>query len=122
MFTFYAIGLLLNLNFSTWAARVSPAVCNRLVDAARAILNKFLTDIYIYTDHNKGPQSGKYGGCVDSTNQSLAAVLMALGDKDVSKVQTGPLSPYIVRKMNKSQIKQSTIGSRIQMIKERSND
>ena len=34
------------------------------------------------------------GGCVDSTNQSLAALLMVLGQQDVSKVQTGQLSTY----------------------------
>ena len=34
------------------------------------------------------------GGCVDSTSQSLACVMMTLGDQDVSKLQTGPLSPY----------------------------
>ena len=42
-----------------YAMRVSPSVSNRIVDAARSILNQFLPDIYIYTDHMKGPQSGK---------------------------------------------------------------
>ena len=36
------------------------------------------------------------GGCVDSTTQSLAFHLMALGPRDVSKIVTGPLSPYAV--------------------------
>ena len=40
--------------------RVSPAICNRVVDAARGVLNQFVSDIYIYTDHCKGAQSGKY--------------------------------------------------------------
>ena len=40
--------------------RVSPAVCNRVVDATRSVLNQFVSDIYIYTDHCKGAQSGKY--------------------------------------------------------------
>lgn len=34
------------------------------------------------------------GGCVDSTNQSLALLYMTLGQQDVSKVLLGPLSPY----------------------------
>ncbi|KAJ8017465.1 putative RNA 3'-terminal phosphate cyclase-like protein [Holothuria leucospilota] len=42
-----------------FSTRVSPAFVNRLVEGARSILNKFLTDIYIYTDHMKGPRSGK---------------------------------------------------------------
>ena len=40
--------------------RVSPAICNRVVDAVRRVLNQFVSDIYIYTDHCKGGQSGKY--------------------------------------------------------------
>jgi len=36
------------------------------------------------------------GGCVDSSSQSLTALFMALGPKDVSKTLTGPLSPYTI--------------------------
>uniref|UniRef100_A0A8D3DPE6 RNA terminal phosphate cyclase like 1 n=1 Tax=Scophthalmus maximus TaxID=52904 RepID=A0A8D3DPE6_SCOMX len=36
------------------------------------------------------------GGCVDSPNQSLALLLMTLGQQDVSKVLLGPLSPYTI--------------------------
>ncbi|ELU18728.1 hypothetical protein CAPTEDRAFT_218453 [Capitella teleta] len=127
---------------------VSPLSCNRMVDSTRSILNKFLTDIYIYTDHRTREQAGKSpgfgmtlvaetiegtflsadvcsnpkgagnsvsvpedlgkmgakllleeiyrGGCVDSNNQSMAALFMALGDKDVSKTKIGPLSPYTI--------------------------
>ncbi|GIY71070.1 RNA 3'-terminal phosphate cyclase-like protein [Caerostris extrusa] len=34
------------------------------------------------------------GGCIESFNQSLACLMMALGPADVSKIKTGPLSPY----------------------------
>ncbi|XP_070195485.1 RNA 3'-terminal phosphate cyclase-like protein [Littorina saxatilis] len=37
------------------------------------------------------------GGCVDSTSQSLAALCMVLGPQDVSKILTGPLSPYTIQ-------------------------
>lgn len=37
------------------------------------------------------------GGCVDSVAQALSCVLMALGEQDVSKLQTGPLSDYTVQ-------------------------
>ena len=40
--------------------RVSPAMCNRVVNAARGVLNQFVSDIFIYTDHCKGAQSGRY--------------------------------------------------------------
>ncbi|XP_056259671.1 RNA 3'-terminal phosphate cyclase-like protein isoform X1 [Seriola aureovittata] len=130
-----------------YSVRVSPQMANRIVDSARAILNQFLPDIYIYTDHMKGANSGKSpgfgltlvaetlngsfisaemsstpqgqgdpvlpedlgrncakllleevhrGGCVDSSNQSLALLLMTLGQQDVSKVLLGPLSPYTI--------------------------
>lgn len=32
-------------------------------------------------------------GCVDSPFQSMTAMFMALGKKDVSKIVTGPLTP-----------------------------
>ncbi|XP_062985351.1 RNA 3'-terminal phosphate cyclase-like protein [Elgaria multicarinata webbii] len=130
-----------------YSVRVSPQIANRIVDSARSILNKFLPDIYIHTDHMKGTSSGKSpgfglslvaettngtflsaelasnpqgegtavlpedlgtncakllleeihrGGCVDSTNQSLVLLLMTLGQRDVSKVLLGPLSPYTI--------------------------
>ncbi|KAJ7335493.1 hypothetical protein JRQ81_013434 [Phrynocephalus forsythii] len=45
-----------------YSVRVSPQIANRIVDAARSILNKFLPDIYIYTDHMKGASSGNSPG------------------------------------------------------------
>lgn len=130
-----------------YSVRVSPQMGNRIVESARSVLNQFLPDIYIYTDHMKGANSGKSpgfgltlvaetlngcflsaemsstpqgqgepilpedlgrncakllldevyrGGCVDSSNQSLALLLMTLGQQDVSKVLLGPLSPYTI--------------------------
>ena len=34
-----------------FATRVSPQMCNRLVDGARGVLNPLLSDVYIFTDH-----------------------------------------------------------------------
>ncbi|XP_067939919.1 RNA 3'-terminal phosphate cyclase-like protein isoform X2 [Watersipora subatra] len=134
-----------------WTCRTSPAMANRMVDAARGVLNQFLTDIYIHTDHGSPSCTGmspgfgitlwaetihgsvylaetcsepkssilrdfkpsvpedlgkkaafllleeiSRGGCVDSTNQSIAALLMVLGQTDVSKLEVGPLTPYTV--------------------------
>ena len=45
-----------------YATRVSPAIANRMVDTAKGILLSFLPDIYIYTDHLKGANSGKSPG------------------------------------------------------------
>lgn len=133
-----------------WATRVSPAVTNRVVEAAKSILLKFIPDVYIHTDHLTGKNSGQSpgfgliliaettngnifsseitsnpsstekktdptvpedlavegahllleeifrGGCVDSSHQSLALLLMALGKKDVSKIVVGPLSDFSI--------------------------
>lgn len=45
-----------------YSVRVSPQIGNRIVEAARSVLNSFLPDIYIYTDHLKGANSGKSPG------------------------------------------------------------
>ncbi|CAO2585121.1 RNA 3'-terminal phosphate cyclase-like protein [Lemmus lemmus] len=45
-----------------YSVRVSPQMANRIVDSARSVLNKFIPDIYIYTDHMKGVNSGKSPG------------------------------------------------------------
>ncbi|XP_043917060.1 RNA 3'-terminal phosphate cyclase-like protein isoform X2 [Protopterus annectens] len=45
-----------------YSVRVSPQIGNRITDSARSILNKFLPDVYIYTDHMKGVSSGKSPG------------------------------------------------------------
>ncbi len=34
-------------------------MANRMVDAARSILNKYLPDVYIYTDVVKGSDAGR---------------------------------------------------------------
>jgi len=42
--------------------RVSPQFSNRLMTAARGVLNTFIPDIYIYTDVYRGEESGKSPG------------------------------------------------------------
>lgn len=37
-----------------------------------------------------------FGGCTDAASQSLAALFMALGPRDVSKVILGPLTDYTI--------------------------
>lgn len=46
------------------SVRVSPQLSNRLVAAARSVLNRYIPDIYIYTDVYRGEDSGKYAGAV----------------------------------------------------------
>ncbi len=41
-----------------YAMRVSPSLANRLIETAKGLLLKFLPDVYIYVDHQKGPNAG----------------------------------------------------------------
>jgi len=45
-----------------YCTRVSPQTANRLVESARLLLNRYIPDIYIYTDVYKGAESGKSPG------------------------------------------------------------
>ncbi|CAH7688237.1 RNA 3'-terminal phosphate cyclase/enolpyruvate transferase [Phakopsora pachyrhizi] len=44
------------------SVRVSPQLANRLVSESRAILNRYIPDVFIYTDVYKGADSGKSPG------------------------------------------------------------
>ncbi|CEP00635.1 RNA 3'-terminal phosphate cyclase domain-containing protein [Plasmodiophora brassicae] len=41
-----------------YTTRVSPTLANRVVDSARGMLNNFIPDVWIYTDHYKGKEAG----------------------------------------------------------------
>eukprot|EP00425_Heterocapsa_triquetra_P035495 CAMPEP_0195125752 /NCGR_PEP_ID=MMETSP0448-20130528/133555_1 /TAXON_ID=66468 /ORGANISM="Heterocapsa triquestra, Strain CCMP 448" /LENGTH=393 /DNA_ID=CAMNT_0040163405 /DNA_START=36 /DNA_END=1217 /DNA_ORIENTATION=- len=45
-----------------YTARVSPQFAARMVDAARGVLNDFLPDVWIYSDHCKGNLCGESPG------------------------------------------------------------
>lgn len=45
-----------------FACRVSPQVSNRMVDVSKGLLLNFIPDVYIHTEHMKGPKSGKSPG------------------------------------------------------------
>lgn len=140
-------GMVKRIRGTVYAAKVSPALANRTVEAAKGVMLNFLPDIYIHTDQNRGKQAGNSpgfgvnlvaettegifysseivsnlagegetsvpedlgkdaahklldeiyrGGCVDSSFQWLVTLFMALGQKDVSKFMTGPLSEYTI--------------------------
>ncbi|KIY43567.1 18S rRNA biogenesis protein [Fistulina hepatica ATCC 64428] len=44
------------------AVRVSPQFSNRMIEASRSILNRYIPDIYLYSDVYKGDESGKSPG------------------------------------------------------------
>ncbi len=47
-------GLVRRVRGIAYATRVSPAVCTRLVASARAVLNRAVADVYVYSDHFSG--------------------------------------------------------------------
>lgn len=55
-------GMVKRIRGSAYALRVSPAIANRMVDAAKNVLLKFIPDVYINTDQRRGKQSGKSPG------------------------------------------------------------
>ncbi|KZT26405.1 18S rRNA biogenesis protein [Neolentinus lepideus HHB14362 ss-1] len=44
------------------AVRVSPQFSNRMIEASRSVLNRYIPDIYLYSDVYKGQESGKSPG------------------------------------------------------------
>jgi RNA 3'-terminal phosphate cyclase-like protein len=57
--TFLLTILSLLKNPGRHAVRVSPQFSNRMIEAARSVLNRFIPDIYLYSDVYKGEESGK---------------------------------------------------------------
>ncbi|KAJ1545781.1 hypothetical protein HK405_007677 [Cladochytrium tenue] len=45
-----------------YAARVAPATAGRVADAARAVLTRFLPDVYVYVDAARGAEAGRSPG------------------------------------------------------------
>ena len=127
--------------------RVAPANGNRMIDETRGVINRYVSDLYVVSDHAKGGESGKSpgygmclvaettsgallaadtfssveggtrpdppedlgrdcghllleeifrGGCVDTRNQSLVLLLMAMASEGVSRVLLGDLTDYSI--------------------------
>jgi len=51
-------GLVKRVRGIAYSTRVSPQLVNRIVDKSRGELNNFLPDVYVYTDHYTGSESG----------------------------------------------------------------
>lgn len=71
-------GLVKRVRGVAFTLRVSPQTGNRLVDAARGVLNQFLPDVYIFTDHHPGDgrdgASGKVRGKKSTPGFGLSLV------------------------------------------------
>eukprot|EP00033_Pygsuia_biforma_P004164 GCRY01004570.1.p1 GENE.GCRY01004570.1~~GCRY01004570.1.p1 ORF type:complete len:358 (+),score=52.89 GCRY01004570.1:168-1241(+) len=75
---FMDVGKMKRIRGVAYSTRVSPQIANRIVDAARGPLNKLLPDVYIYTDHYKGPESGLSPGfALSLVAESTSGVLIS---------------------------------------------
>lgn len=45
-----------------YTTKVNPTLSNRVVTATRELFNHFIPDVWIFTDHNKGPGAGNSPG------------------------------------------------------------
>ncbi|XP_067634927.1 probable RNA 3'-terminal phosphate cyclase-like protein [Eurosta solidaginis] len=59
---FQSPGMVKRIRGTVYACKVSPAMANRTVEAAKGVMLKFLPDVYIYTDQNRGKMSGNSPG------------------------------------------------------------
>lgn len=57
-----AAGMVKRIRGVAFSAKVSPQMCNRMVDGARGVLNTLLADVFIFTDHVSGADSGASPG------------------------------------------------------------
>lgn len=55
-------GLVKRVRGVAFTERVTPQAANRLVDAARGLLNRLIPDVYIFTDHRSGAGAGAAPG------------------------------------------------------------
>lgn len=62
-------GLVKRVRGVAFCTRVSPTILSRVVESSRAVLNNFLPDVHIHTDHYKGSRDGG-----DSPGYSLCLI------------------------------------------------
>lgn len=59
---FIAPGRIKRIRGISHAVRVSPQFSHRMIESARSLLNRYIPDIYLYSDVYKGEDSGKSPG------------------------------------------------------------
>lgn len=69
------------------ATRVSPQLANRLIDAARGVLGRYIPDLYLFADVYRGDESGK------SPGYALTLVATSTTGATLSAEATSPNPP-----------------------------
>ncbi len=68
-------GLVKRVRGVAFCAKMSPTILTRVVDSARSVLNDYLPDVYIHTDHYRGKDSGSSPGFSLSLHSGISANL-----------------------------------------------
>jgi RNA 3'-terminal phosphate cyclase-like protein len=55
-------GLIKRIRGVAFCAKISPTILTRVVESARQVLNDYIPDVYIHTDHYRGKDSGASAG------------------------------------------------------------
>eukprot|EP00112_Aurelia_sp_Birch-Aquarium-sp1_P009209 Seg2037.5 transcript_id=Seg2037.5/GoldUCD/mRNA.D3Y31 product="RNA 3'-terminal phosphate cyclase-like protein" protein_id=Seg2037.5/GoldUCD/D3Y31 len=87
-------GKIKRIRGTAYTLKVSPAFANRMVDSCRSVLNKFVADIYIYTDHCKGAQSGNSPGFgISLMAESTTGGMLSTECASAPKGEGNPVTP-----------------------------
>lgn len=52
------MGLIRRVRGTAYCSKISPTVLTRVIETSRGVLNKFLPDVYVHSDHYKGASGG----------------------------------------------------------------
>lgn len=90
------MGLVKRIRGVAFCTKVSPTIATRVVEAARGVLNQFIPDVYIFTDHYKGREGGASAGfSLSLVSESTTGVLLSV--ERTAAVGTGELPEVIGR-------------------------
>lgn len=80
-------GLIKRVRGTAFCARISPVIITRVIDSARDVMNRFLPDVHIHTDHYKGSDGGNSPGySLSLVAESTTGILMSSERTAVSGV------------------------------------
>lgn len=86
-------GLIARVRGVAFCAKVSPTIIARVIESARGVLNKFLPDVHITSDHVRGAESGNSAGyslslVAESNTGALLSVESTAGGPDAVAGET----------------------------------
>ena len=92
-------GMVKRIRGTVYAAKVSPAMANRTIEAAKGLLLNFLPDIYIYSDQTKGKSAGNSPGfgitLVAETTEGVCYAAELISN-DIKNVSAGKIYDIII--------------------------